>query len=207
MNAHPKTRLLLTLGFGVLAVVGRAANERYTIDATKSSVSIAVGKTGAFSFAAGHTHEVVGPIRGFVEVDRDDPSHSQVRITIPASELKVTGKGEPPGDVPKVQEAMESDKVLAIARYPQLLFESASITARDRRGETFELAVTGQLTVRDVTRPITIPVHAEVSPDSVPATGRFSIKQTDYGIKPISVAGLVTVKDALDIRFTIAARR
>jgi polyisoprenoid-binding protein YceI len=207
MNPHSMARSLLTLGFAVLSVAGPAADDPYTIDPAKSHVSIAVGKSGAFSFVAGHTHEVVGPIRGSVEVDRDDASHSRVRITIPASDLKVSERGEPPGDVPKVQQAMDSEQVLDIGRYPQIAFESTSIRIKDRHADTFELAVTGQLTVRDVTHPITIPVHAEVSPDTLTATGQFSIKQTAYGIKPISVAGLVTVKDTLDIRVAIDAHR
>ena len=35
---------------------------RHQIDAVKSRVTIVVGKAGAFSFLAGHTHEVSGPI-------------------------------------------------------------------------------------------------------------------------------------------------
>ena len=38
------------------------------------------------------------------------------------------------------------------------------------------------------------------------ATGKFTIKQTDFGIKPISIGGVVKVKDELNITFTIAAR-
>ena len=38
------------------------------------------------------------------------------------------------------------------------------------------------------------------------ATGKFVIKQTDYGITPISVGGVVKVKNELNITFTVAAR-
>jgi len=41
---------------------------------------------------------------------------------------------------------------------------------------------------------------------SLTATGKFAIKQTDFGIKPISVGGVVKVKDELTITFTISAR-
>jgi hypothetical protein len=39
----------------------------------------------------------------------------------------------------------------------------------------------------------------------VTATGRFALKQTDYGIRPVSVGGVVSVKDSVDISFTIVA--
>jgi hypothetical protein len=31
------------------------------------------------------------------------------------------------------------------------------------------------------------------------------VKQTDFGITPVSVAGVVKVKDALDVEFTLVA--
>jgi hypothetical protein len=47
-------------------------------------------------------------------------------------------------------------------------------------------------------------VHVEVKRSSDAYTGRASIKQTDFGIKPVSVAGgVVKVKNELDIEFQI----
>jgi hypothetical protein len=51
-----------------------------------------------------------------------------------------------------------------------------------------------------------VPVHAVLDGGALTATGRFQVKQTDHGITPVSVAGVVNVKDALDISFTIVAR-
>ena len=36
--------------------------------------------------------------------------------------------------------------------------------------------------------------------------GTFDIRRTDFGIKPISIGGVVNVKDELAITFTIVAR-
>ena len=49
-------------------------------------------------------------------------------------------------------------------------------------------------------------VDAPGTGDTLTATGRFSIKQTDFGITPISIGGVVKVKDELNITFTIATR-
>ena len=84
----------------------RAASEAYQIDAAQSRVTIAIGKAGAFSFLAGHTHEVSGPIEsGSLDIDPDNPSRSRVHLIIATSALEVTGANEPPDDRPKVQEA------------------------------------------------------------------------------------------------------
>jgi len=208
MFERQTTTWALTLALLSSPLQPRAATESYTVDPAKSRVTIDVGKAGAFSFVAGHTHEVTGPIEnGLVDFDRDDPSNSRVRLVIDSATLKVTGKGESREDVPKVQQAMESDKVLDVAHHPQMLFQSTAITINGRRGDVLDLTIAGRLTIRSVTQPVTIPVRAELTGETIVATGRFSITQTAYGIAPISIAGVVKVKDALDISVSIVARR
>ncbi len=183
-----------------------AAITAYRVDEAASRATIHVGKAGLFSFA-GHNHEVTGPVQGgSVDVDRDAPSQSRIQLVIPTAGLKVSAAGEPEGDAPKVQAAMESDKVLDIARYPRITFTSTVIVVNKRSQNVLETIVTGQLTIRDVTQSVVVPVHVQLGDDSLTATGRFTVKQTAFGIKPISVAGVVNVKDALDIDFTITAR-
>ena len=180
----------------------------YRIDPAKSRVTIHVGKAGAFSFMAGHIHEVGGPIQaGSIDVDLDSPSRSHVRLEITSSGLEVLPVGEPAGDAPKVQETMQGDKVLDIHRYPTITYDSTSVTVKSRSGSVLELSLAGRLTIRDVTQAVTVPVHVEVSDSGLSAKGRFEIKQSAFGIKPISVGGVVSVKDALDIDFSIWCTR
>ena len=213
MTTPMGTRLVIAGAFTLVTMMpgtlrARAATEMYRVDAARSRVTISVGKAGAFSFIAGHTHEVSGPIEsGTVDLDPEDPSRSQIRIGIAAAALKVTGAKEPPEDRPKVQEAMESDKVLDVARHPRITFESTGVTTKRRDAATLEVVVAGRLTIRDTTQPVTVPVRVELAARELTASGRFAIKQTAFGIKPISVGGVVTVKDALDIAFSITARR
>jgi len=193
-------------GIAVSAIVHGAARS-YTIDSSRSSATIEVGKAGVFSFAAGHTHEVVAPsITGTIAVDISDPAQSNVRVTIDASALKVTGKGEPADDVPKVQETMSGTQVLDVQRYPQITFASTSVAFKNYTGATVDVMVTGQLTLHNVTRSIVVPVAVRLEGDTVTANGRFPVKQTDYGIRPVSVGGVVSVKDVLNISFTIVGR-
>ena len=180
----------------------------YRVDPARSHASIHVGKAGAFSFIAGHTHEVSGPIQtGSIDVDLDTPSRSRVDLVISSSELKVSAAGEPQGDAPKVQEVMESEKVLDVRRHSKITYESRSVTLKSRRGSLLELNITGQITIRDVTQPVTVPVRVEFADSSLSANGHFEIKQSVFGIKPISVGGVVAVKDSLGIDFTIVATK
>jgi polyisoprenoid-binding protein YceI len=207
--AHrPRTRkaALLCFGCGVLvaAVIRGADTRTYTIDSGRSRATIEVGKSGLLSFAAGHTHEVVASaIAGTMAVDVDSPGRSTVRVTIDASSLKVTGKGESADDVPKVQETMAGQQVLDVQRYPTISFASTSVVVKSHTGPVLDTLVTGQLTIRNATHTISVPVSVRLEGDTVTATGRWSVKQSDYGIKPVSVGGVVSVKDALNISFSI----
>ena len=198
-----RTGVALCVTFS-LAAAAVAATRSLTIVPAQSRMTIEVGKAGVFSFA-GHAHEVVGPIGGRVTLDPEKLEDSTVRIEIDTTALKVSGKGEPPDDVPKVQQAMER-QVLDIARYPTIAFESTAVTVKNRSATAIDLTVNGRLTLHGVTRSVSAPVSAEISADALKATGRLTVKQTDYGIKPVSVGGVVNVKDALNITFTIVAR-
>jgi polyisoprenoid-binding protein YceI len=185
-----------------------AASATYHVDSTKSRATIHVGKAGAFAFIAGHTHEVSGPVQsGSVDINTDALPQSRVRLVIAAADLKVLPANEPEGDAPKVQEAMDSAKVLDVARYPRITLESTAVTVTRQRRDLLECSVTGRLTIRDVTHQVTVPVRVELAGGTLTATGRLTIKQSAFGIKPISVAGVVTVKDTLDIEFSISATR
>ena len=203
-----RTRVSLSILAGVLAagLTVRAAGPRtFTVDPEQSRAMIDVGKSGAFSFA-GHTHEVEAPLTsGVVHLDTDDHSHDDVRLAFNAAAMRVTGKGESADDVPKVTQAMLSEMVLDVKRFPAITFESTSVTAKGS-GAAFDLSLAGRLTIRGKTQSVTAPVAVKVAGDRLTATGKFVIKQTDFGITPISVGGVVKVKNELNISFTIAAR-
>jgi polyisoprenoid-binding protein YceI len=142
--------LLLIGGVAAAAFGHRAGPRTYAIDAGRSRATIAVGKSGLFSFAAGHPHEVVAPsISGQLTVDPADVAHATVHMTIDASALKVTGKGESPEDVPKVQATMASDQVLDVQCFPTIEFQGISISVKKPGTSTVDVIVSGRLTLHN----------------------------------------------------------
>jgi polyisoprenoid-binding protein YceI len=193
----------LTMALGHLA--GAAAPRAFAVDAEQSRALIDVGKSGGFSFA-GHTHEVEAPLTGgVIHLDADDASQDNVRLEFNVAAMRVTGKGESASDVPKVTATMLSAMVLDAGRYPSITFESTSVTAKGPPA-SLDLSVTGRLTIHGKAQTVTVPVSVTVTGDRLTAAGRFVIKQTDYGITPISVGGVIKVKNELNITFAVAAR-
>jgi polyisoprenoid-binding protein YceI len=190
----------------VLGPASGAAGEAYRVDPAASEVLVQVGKAGLFKFA-GHTHEVAAPVEGHIEADPADLARSSVTLTFQAAALRVTGKGDPPEDVPKVQEAMAGPKVLDVSRFAQIAFTSRTVAGRALGATTFEVQVEGDLALHGVTKTIVVPMRVEKAADgTLTATGRTTLKQTDFGIKPVSVAGVVNVRNELDMTFRIVAK-
>jgi YceI-like domain len=165
-----------------------------SVDTHRSVITIHVGKAGVFS-AAGHEHWVSASIASGEIVDTGARS---VNFSVDAQRLKVKPDSKVNAkDEAEIQETMQQ-KVLESGKYPRIEFRSSSI-AENGSGSW---KVTGGLTLHGVTK--TIVVSVQQTGDAY--TGDVRIRQTDFDIQPIRVAGgAVKVKDELDIHFEIYA--
>ncbi len=166
------------------------------IDADHSTLKIHVGKAGLFS-AAGHDHWVTAPFAGGSFNDSDLP---QVAFTVDARKLTLVEDNKLSAEQhAEIQHTMHA-KVLQSESYPLISFHSTKI---EKTGANHWI-VTGVLTLHGQSRPILAEAHyAEGA-----YTGRSTIKQTDFGINPISVAGgVVKVKNELEIQFVVVPIR
>ncbi len=205
---------LLALCYGTVLALGQdptAAQPARTvlqIDPAESRVTITVGKAGLFGFA-GHAHEVAAAIaRGSVTIDAENPARSSVRVEFDAGTLRVTGKDEPPADVPQVQQVMVGDRVLNVARFPIIRFTSRRLSVGGSLAGRADVRLEGDFTLHGQTHPVTVEASAALEPDGrLTAHGSFSFKQSDFGIEPVTAAGgAIRVRDVLDVAFDITAR-
>jgi polyisoprenoid-binding protein YceI len=210
MRIFPGRLPLLAIATVAACVVGLTAQtpEQFVIDPGTSTITLHVGKTGIFS-AAGHEHEIVAPVsEGEITLDRLDVSRSRISIRFDAKALKVTGKGEPAGDVAEVQQVMLSDRVLNVQRFPAISFTSRTMSATKRSGDQMTVQVAGDLALHGVTRPLTLPVNVQLTADQIRADGNTVVRQTDFGIQPVKAGGgTVKVKDEVEVSFSLIARR
>ncbi len=191
---------------GGLAVARVSQPETLRVEGT-SRVMVHVGKAGAFGFA-GHAHEVAAPVTGSVTLDVADLARSEVQLEFDSASLRVTGEGEPAQDVPEVQRVMQSDRVLDAGRYPKIVFRSRRVTVGGTTGQLRDLSVEGDLSLHGVTKPCVVPVRLALRDGSLTAEGTATLKQSDFGIQPVTAAGgAVRVKDVLDISFALHASR
>lgn len=162
------------------------------IDARRSKVTVFVFKSGMFSaFADNHT--IQAPLAsGTISVE---PPFS-VDAKIHTSDLVVLDPELSAGKRAEVQARMLGPEVLDVKAYREITFTS---TAVEPAGAD-HWRVSGRLTIHGQTQLVTFPVAHEKGA----YRGRVRIKQSDYGITPISIAGgTVKVKDELSIELEI----
>jgi polyisoprenoid-binding protein YceI len=71
----------------------------------------------------------------------------------------------------------------------------------------YGFTLNGDLTLHGVKKRIAVPVNLTVTPQQLRATGKYTLKQTDYGIKPYSAAGgSIKVKNEIVVNFSIVAK-
>ena len=165
------------------------------LDVQRSTITIHVGKAGLFS-VAGHEHWVEAPISSGI-IGESAPAHVEFRVD--AAKMQV--KPDPKVDA-KTQSEIQQDmqeKTLESAKYPEIVFRSSRVEKQAQA----QWRVEGALTLHGATKPITISVMR--SGDAY--TGRTTLRQSDFGIKPITAAGgTIKVKNELAIEFRIFTR-
>lgn len=166
--------------------------------APESRFDVVTGKAGLFG-AFGHTHRIrATEFDGTVVYDADNAFGSSIELILQTAGLIVVPEGADEKDAPKVERAMR-ESVLPPNRYPTIEFSSRIVTALDKG-----VQVVGDLTIAERTRPVAVDITIAQRGDTLAAIGTFSVKQTDFGIKPYSAAG-GTIKVADEVTFDFEA--
>lgn len=195
----------LVLGLALVSAAFAAEARRYHVDPASSRIDVKVGTAGLFRFA-GHDHVVrVEVAKGEIVGDARDLSASSVSLAFSMAAVRVVSTEGPVRDLPKIQEKMASPAVLDASRFPEAHFRSTRVKGRSLGSERFELEITGDLTLHGATRPISARLLVGIEGRRLVARGRATLKQTDFGLQPVSVAGVVKVKDDLGLDVEIVA--
>ena len=134
----------------------------------------------------GYTFLEFNDMSGEIKFNDEDPSKSSINLTVKAASVESHNK--------KRDGHLKSPDFLSAKKYPEITFESDSIEKVD--DGTFE--VSGDLTIRDVTKPVTVEVKylgkAKGPKGKTEHRGfytEFSIDRTDFGVNWKPDAGIV----------------
>jgi polyisoprenoid-binding protein YceI len=183
-----------------------AAAVRYRIAAGQSRITVRAFAGGLFSVFA-HDHTIAArDFDGEVTLIPGAAEGATLRLAVRAGALAVVDQI---GDADRKEiEATMRGEVLEAAKYPEIVFQSARVTARQNPDGGYRVEISGDLTLHGVTRRLSFSADVTLDGGTLRAAGRFPLLQTDYQIAPVSVAGgTIRVKDELQLSFDIVAVR
>jgi polyisoprenoid-binding protein YceI len=174
----------------------------YEIDRNASQFTVRAFATGVFS-ALGHSPTIA--IRDFTGEGRFEPE-TWLRVRVRADSLEVADDISTK-DRRDMEQMMQQD-ILQSARYPEIVFESTGAAVTSLSEARWQVNAAGDVTLRGVTREQNITITVTRTGDMLRANGEFTLLQSTYGIKPVSVAGgTLKLKDELKFLFDVVARK
>ena len=178
----------------------------YVFDPESSKFIVHV-TAGGWMSAFGHNPEIaIRKFAGTVVLDPDTIERSSITLRIEATSLGVISEVSAK-DRRDIEHKMQSE-VLNSDGFPEILYECSEVTASASGEGSYWAALNGKLILRGVTRNQIVSASVKLTDAGLHATGNFSIRQTHFGIKPVSVlGGGLVVKDELKFDFDIVARK
>lgn len=139
------------------------------------------GKTNFFDFRG-------EALRQEGELIEEDHSYTG-KLTLRFADLKF--------DLPMVNDVLKKESYLDATTYPTIEVELDHFKPSEKPEQ-----IVGNLEMHGVTRPIQIQTQFEYIPPVVKVSGQFTIKQSEFNVKPYR-AGLMKVRDDLDVKFKV----
>ncbi|GAC1400906.1 MAG: hypothetical protein NVSMB56_16060 [Pyrinomonadaceae bacterium] len=182
-----------------------AIKVRYRIDASQSQFIVRAFAEGFLSMFG---HDPVIAVCGFggdVRLASGTLEASSLLLLVQSDSLAVIGDVKEK-DRREMERAIRED-ILETSRFAEIVFMSSGVTAKPIDENQFQVEINGDLSLHGVTNKQTINAQVSLTGETLRAQGEFSLRQNDYHIELVSVAGgTLKVKDELKISFDIIAQ-
>jgi polyisoprenoid-binding protein YceI len=201
VNANPSPNSPQVLVTGATPTLS-ASTVDYKIVPGESQVSYTVQETfinqnNKLNTAIGVTKQVTGDVYG----NKADPSLSKVgAITIDISQFTSDSS---------MRDNFIRRNFLESSKYPLATFAPTAIDGMPgsyTEGQVYSFKGTGDLTVHNVTKPVTFDITASLSGTMLSGTAITTIKMSDFGVGPITLAGMLQTQDDVKLTLNFVAR-
>jgi len=178
----------------------------YAVDAKASRFTVQAFASGILS-AMGHNPKIgIRTFTGEVDFNAEALQASGFRISMKANSLGVL---DDISDKDRREiEKMMNEQVLEPSKFPDIVYEAPNVPVKHIEGNLYSATMIGSLSFHGITRNQSVTARIAVFDESLRSSGEFTLNQSDYGIKPVSVAGgALKVKDELKFSFEMVARK
>jgi len=174
-----KTRILLLL----LLLPGVAAIAQYKPDDKRSTVNFTIGNFG-FDINGSFSG-----MKGVIDFDLQAPGNGSMNVTVDASTVNT--------DNSLRDRHLKEEGYFDVKHYPDIHFVSSKITTGGKSGSYLVL---GKLTIKGISKDLSIPFTAVQQNSAVLFKGSFKINRKDFGI-----GGTSTISNELEVMLNVYA--
>lgn len=198
------------LALALIAAAAAAAPKPLEMNESRSLFYAVLRPTGIVGRATG-VHVVEGrDWRTDFCYDPGEPTSLRGEIVVRAPSIEVDtararaaeGLGSPPPDaiISMLANEIRGPRGIDVNTYPTIRFDVQEVRERPAGG----YLLVGPLTFHGQTRRVEVPARINpLSGDAVEIDARLTLNQREYGVKPLSIPGVLTVEDDLDFRIEI----
>jgi polyisoprenoid-binding protein YceI len=193
---HSLARIAVTAGLAAIcSLPAPAATSTWQIDPAHSAAQFSVRHLGISMVRGAFSN-----VKGTINYDDKDVSRSTVDVII---DVTTVDTREPDRD-----KDLKSDKFFDVAHYPAMTFKSKKV----EQAGPGKLKVTGDLTIRGVTKEVVLDVEGPTAPVTDPwknqraaVTASTKINRQDFGVKWNATLdnGGVVVSDEVSINIDV----
>lgn len=155
-------------------------------------------------------------------LNRDLPNLAIGKTTSIEGEFQFSLDGKPTGQVTKMTvdlRTLASDEGRRDRRlrtqwlesdtYPLAEFVSTGVEGVPEsytEGQEITFKLTGDMTIREITKPVTFDVRGKLEGDTVTGTATTLLYMKDFGFDPPDIAGMLTVEDGVTVTVNFTAK-
>lgn len=185
---------------------GASISGTYEINAGKSEINAILTQEGLIGRLRPFNTVSVAKFTGRVELPPENEANGVAAIEAESASLENNDKNISEIEKREFNRVLH-DVILETGKFKSIIFKSTSITGLTREGKTRNFTLNGRLTIRGVTRNVSLPVKVTLSNGQLTATGEGRFRQTDFGITPYSGGfGAIKVGDEVKVTFSIVAK-
>lgn len=188
------------------ATQGGVAPVVFIIDKSVSRFTVQAFATGLLS-SFGHNPTIgIRDYDGVIRFTPESYDNASVRVSLKTTGLEVLDEMKS-ADRKQLEQAMYTE-VLDVEHFPTATYESKDVRVEKPGNGPLLARVNGALSFHGVTQNQPLEAGIVEMGSMLRISGGFGIRQSDFGIKPVSFAGgALRLKDELKFKFELVARR
>jgi len=179
---------------------------RYVFDKGVSRFTVQAFATGMLSVFGHDPTIAIRDYEGEVQFVPGTYDKALLRVSVNTATFEVLD--EMKRDDREKLEALMLGNVLDVEHFPDVLFESKQVSVRKVSDDLLQASVIGDLTLRGVTQSLSFEARVMDMGTMLRISGGFTLRQSDFGIKPVSFAGgSLRLKDELKFSFELVGKQ